>query len=168
MELIWKISVRRATLRYMTTNVLTRDDLPVTTKESVWQRLARIVDARRKFLHMSQEDVLAEGGPSVSWQAKLRHKTETPGVRHKVHLDKLDKVLLWDPGTSMRLLVEDRSSWSDALLEDEELQLVEGRKDRVSAFAAMVEVKLRGLEPDHAEAMMRRIARVMGLPVLGD
>ena len=149
----------------MTTTLLVREGMPMTT-ETTWARLHRIAEARRKFLHLSQADIQASGGPSVAWLTKLRHKTETPGVRHKASLESLDAVLLWDTGTSMRLLTKDRSEWSDEMLADEEFQLIEG-KDRIGAFSFMVEKKLRSLDPKEAEMMIRRVALTMGLPVLG-
>ena len=153
------------TLVCMTTALHVRKDASV-NNETAWARLHRIATARREFLHLSQAQIAAAGGPSVAWQTKLRHKTETPGVRHRAYLESLDAVLLWDTGTSMRLLTQDRSGWSAETLADEEFRLIEG-KDRIGHFAFMVEQRLRSLDPKDSEMMIRRIALTMGLPVVG-
>lgn len=151
----------------MTTVILRQDSAVTTTSESVWGRLHRIAESRRLHLHLTQEGVRAAGGPSVSWQTKLPKKTETPGPRHVEPLRQLDRALQWPDGTSMRLLTEDRTGWSRAVLEDEELSLVEGQ-DEIAHLAFMVDRRLRTLDPPEREQMMRDVGRAIGLPVVGD
>lgn len=153
--------------RVMTTSAPVRNNAAVTSNETVWERLHRIAEARRKHLRLTQPGVHAAGGPSVAWQTKLSHKTEEPSARHIENLAKLDRALRWREGTAWGLITEDRADWSAEVLEDEETDLVSGQ-DRVALFAFMVEQRLRTLEPAAQEQMLRKIARTLGLPVIGD
>lgn len=67
----------------------------------------------------------------------------------------------------MKILTQDRTGWSRAVLDDEEQSLVEGQ-DEIAYFAFMVERRLRTLGPEGAQQLIRRIAPLIGLPVVGD
>jgi hypothetical protein len=150
----------------MTMTACVRNDEPVTSNETVWQRLHRIAEARRKHLRLTQPGVRAAGGPSIAWQAKLPYKTEEPSPRHVEALDNLDKALRWRAGTSWRLLTEDRSGWSEDVLLDEEESLV-NEPDRVALMAFMVEQRLNAVDEVERERLIKAVARTLGLPVLG-
>jgi hypothetical protein len=135
--------------------------------ETTWRRLHRIADARRKHLGYTVAGLAAAGGPSPAWFYKLKDETGDPSVRHRKFLEQLDAALRWRAGTSMSLLVDDRADWDDALLQDEEDSLIHAT-DRIATFAFMVEQRLRVLDPDDADRMMRDLARTLGLPVVGD
>lgn len=157
---------RATTLMCMTTQVRVRNDLPVKT-ETPWERLWRLSEARRKALHLTQAGIQAADGPSVSWMSKLRHKDEEPGPRHAASLEQLDAALRWPAGTSLRVVTENFSTWDPDNLEDFEQDLVNGA-DEIGHFAFMVEQRLRTVNPDEVQALMRKVAKALGLPVVGD
>lgn len=136
--------------------------------ETTWQRLHRIADARRKHLGLTLQGVTAAGGPSDAWFRALKYGEGEPSTRHRKPLAALDRALRWKEGTSLSLLTDDRSGWDEALLSDEEDSLVLAASDRVAIFAFMVEQRLRAVDELDSERMMREIAAVMGLPVVGD
>ena len=149
------------------TATLESDKIRPVQTENPWQRLHRIADARRKHLHLTVDGLRGAGGPSAPWFYKLKYEEGPVSNRHIPFLEKLDAALQWPLGTSAGLLDKDRSDWSAVVLDDEEAQLVE-YQDEVAFFAFMVERRLRTLDPDAREQLMRDIGRMIGLPVLGD
>ena len=92
--------------------------------ETTWQRLYRLVEARREHLGITRNGLKALGGPSSEWVRKLQHEQGRPSTKQAASLRALDTALNWPLGTSWGLLVDDRTGWSADILEDEEAQLV--------------------------------------------
>jgi hypothetical protein len=135
--------------------------------ETTWQRLHRIADARRKILGLTLAGVTAAGGPSDAWFRALKYGEGQPSTRHTKPLAALDSALHWKAGTSLSLLKDDRSTWDEEMLADEEDSLLHAT-DRAATFAFMAEQRLRVVGEEEAERMIREMSRVLGLPVIGD
>jgi hypothetical protein len=149
-----------------TTATAVRQDSPVTT-ENPWGRLTRIAKRRMRSIGMTQPGMAEAGGPSVGWFTKLPHHAGEPSSRQREMLDLLDEALRWPAGTSWDLLTVDRSAWPDFQLADEEEGLV-ALADEFEHFAFIVEKRLRAMDSEGAQDLIRRIKREMGLPVEGD
>ena len=149
------------------TTTICADTISLVTTENPWRRLHRIADARRKHLHLTVDGLRGAGGPSAPWFYKLKNEEGPVSNRHIPFLEKLDVALQWPLGTSVGLLDKDRSGWSKATLEGEELDLVE-HQDEIAFFTLMVERRLRLASPSEREQMMREVGRAIGLPVVGD
>lgn len=139
----------------------TRQNLAVITETS-WQRLHRIVEARRVRLGLTQAGIQVVGGPSRAWLTGLPHLTGEPSTRHVAALTKLDAALQWPDGTSWSLVTKDRSDWSDDLLEDEERELVDETHDEADNFAFVIAARLRAMPEDERREAMRRILDLLG------
>jgi hypothetical protein len=79
----------------------------------------------------------------------------------RMPLRKLDAALGWRQDTSWGLVAEDRSGWSEAVLRDEEEQLME-QVDEAAEFGQIVTIRLRAIPegPERDEAM-RRVLEVL-------
>ena len=135
--------------------------------ESPWERLQRIAKARLRHLGIKQQKLPERGGPSLSWLMKLNENEGPPSGRHTDYLSRLDRALEWPAGTSWSMVNDDRSDWSDDILEDEENSLV-FRRSEVDAFLFMVGLTLRGMPDDERDSAMSDIARRLGKPVVGN
>ena len=130
------------------------------TDETQWERLFRIVERRRKeVLGLTQEGLHVAGAPTPRTVQDLRTRTGEPTHRMRTPLRKLDVALGWPEGTSWGLVADDRSGWSEAILRDEEEQLME-MTDEASRFAKIVEFRLRAIPsgPERDAAMRRALA----------
>ena len=141
--------------------VATRQNLPVIT-ETPWQRLHRIVEARRVRLGLTQAGVQVVGGPSRAWLTALPHLSGEPSTRHAAALAKLDAALQWPDGTSWSLVTKDRSGWPESELDDEERELVEETHDEADNFAFVIAARLRAMPEDERREVMRRILDQLG------
>lgn len=127
-----------------------------------WARLYRIVEERRRRLDLTQAGIQAVGGPSPAWLRKLPHLTGEPTARMAASMADLDRALQWPPGTSWSLVNDDRSDWSEAMLESEEHDLVEPAPDAVDHFAFVIAFRLRAIpEGPEREDAMRRVLAVL-------
>lgn len=144
----------------MTSDVL-RHTFAVTT-ETQWERLFRIVERRRKeVIGISQEGLHLAGAPTPRTLQTYRTMTGEPSFRYRTPLRKLDLALGWPAGTCWSLVAEDRSSWSEEMLTDEEEQLLE-ETDDAAEFAKAVELRLRAFpEGEERDAAMRAVAQVL-------
>lgn len=133
--------------------------------ENAWSRLHRIVKARAKHLGLTMTAVQAVGGPSPAWIHKLPHETGQPSTRHTKSLRDLDRAMRWREGTSWGLLADDRSSWTDEVLRDEEVSLISAA-DRISNAAWLWEQRLRSMPEELADEIIRETFRLAGLPVI--
>jgi len=143
-----------------TTNL--RDTLAVTneTRETQWERLFRIVERRRRdVLGLTQEGLHLAGAPTPRTLQDMRGRTGEPSHRMRLPLRKLDAALGWPEGTAWGLVADDRSDWSEALLSDEEEQLMESA-DEASEIAKVVELRVRAIPrgPERDAAMQRLLA----------
>ena len=127
--------------------------------ETQWERLFRLVERRRKVVGLTQAGIQVAGGPSDRTIQKLRKREGLPTDRERTTLRKLDAALHWPAGTSYGLVAEDRSSWSEALLTDEEEQLME-HVDEADELAYVVATRLRAIPrgPERDAAMRRVLA----------
>lgn len=100
---------------------------------NVWQRLSDLVYARMDHLGLTQTDLEKAGGPSSAWVRKLKGGKGKPSTRHARSLRQLSTALGWDEGTAWSLLTDDRSQWSQAVLDSEEHDLVFGPTVRQSS-----------------------------------
>ena len=132
------------------------------TDESPWARLHRIANARRQRLGLTLAGMESAGGPTGAWLRSLRTTTGAPSLKSAHALAALDEALRWRPGTSWGLVAEDRSGWADALLTDEEAQLVE-EDDEAGHMGTIVAARLRLMAPDDAARAMAEIMRTLGL-----
>jgi len=134
-----------------------RDTLAV-THETQWERLHRIVERRRKeVLGLTQEGLHLAGAPTPRTLQDLRVREGEPTHRMRLPLRKLDAALGWPEGTSWGLVAEDRSEWSEAVLLDEEEQLMETTDDP-ARLAKTVELRLRAFPAgEERDAAMRRV-----------
>ena len=135
-----------------------RDTFAVTTDETQWQRLHRIVERRRRdVLGLTQEGLNLAGAPTPRWVLDLQTREGAPTHRMRTPLRKLDVALGWPEGTSWGLVADDRSGWSEALLLDEEEQLME-TADEASEMAKVVELRLRAIPAgEERDAAMRHV-----------
>jgi len=134
----------------------------VTANETQWERLFRIVERRRKeVLGLSQEGLHIAGAPTPRTLQNMRTRTGEPTHRMRLPLRQLDAALGWRQDTSWGLVAEDRSGWSEAVLLDEEEQLME-QVDEAAEFGLAVTMRLRAIPegPERDEAM-RRVLEVL-------
>lgn len=135
--------------------------------EANWERLIRIAGLRMDHIGVTQVGVQAAGGPSPSWMRKARRLTGPPSRRHRDALDALDLALRWPAGTSWALVGDDRSEWTDELLDAEQFELVE-QEDKAGHFGNLVAHALRRKPDAERDRIMNQIAELMGLPALAD
>ena len=137
-------------------------DTPVVI-ETQWERLHRLIEKRRKALGFTLDGLQAIGAPSPKWVQNLRRMEGPPSDRMRRPMRNLDKALNWPQDTTWGLVMDDRSAWSEELLEDEELSLME-EVDEVDQFVLVAAARLRaipaGAERDEA---MRRVLDVLGV-----
>ena len=128
------------------------------THETQWERLHRIVERRRtEVLGLTQEGLHIAGAPTPRTLQDLRTRTGGPTHRMRLPLRKLDAALGWPEGTSWGLVADDRANWSDAVLLDEEEQLME-ITDEVDQFVKVVEFRLRAIPAgDERDGAMRKV-----------
>jgi len=128
--------------------------------ETPWERLRRLIDLRRTRLDLTLAGINAVGGPSPKWVHKLSSMSGQPTPRMRASLHDLDRALQWPEGTSWSLLADDRSAWSQAVLDDEEQSLIE-LHDQADNFAWVVAVRLRALPESERERKMREILALL-------
>lgn len=140
-----------------------RDTSPVT--ETAWERLFRLVERRRRVVGLTQVGIQAVGGPSDRTIQKFRKRDGMPTDRERTTLLKLDAALHWPAGTSWGLVAEDRSTWSEAVLTDEEEQLMD-MVDEADELALVVAHRLRAIPrgPERDAAMRRVLAALEVTP----
>ena len=144
------------------TTLCASDTVRVT--ETAWERLYRLVELRRAQLDMTLSGLQVVGGPSPKWVQKLRTMTGPPTPRMRASMLDLDRALQWEPGTSWGLVEHDRSDWSEAVLRDEEDQLVNQGPDEADNFGFIVAVRLRAIPAGpERDDVMRRILDVLGV-----
>ena len=136
--------------------------------ESQWERLYRLVEARRSHLGLARNGLQERGGPSTELVRRLKDRQGTPSPRMRRSLDDLDKSLEWTVGTSWSLVTEDRDGWSRETLASEEHELVRGQGDPatetdLSHFGTLVLAALRAMDPERREAAMSGITRLLGI-----
>ena len=142
------------------TTTLARDTS--TVRETPWERLRRLIDARRMRLDLTLAGVNAVGGPSPKWVHKLTTLEGAPTPRMAASLHDLDRALQWPEGTSWSLVADDRSTWSQELLDDEEVSLLEV-KDDSDHFAYVVATRLRAMPREDRDRAMLEILAVLGI-----
>jgi hypothetical protein len=127
--------------------------------ETQWERLHRLIERRRKVLGLTLEGIQVVGGPSPRWVQKLRNIEGQPTDRQRRPMRDLDRVLHWPLDTTWGLVFDDRSSWSDDILRDEEEQLME-MVDEVDELLLVVGERLRGIAAgsERDDAMRRVLA----------
>lgn len=77
----------------------------MTAPEAGWARLARALDEQRRHLGMTRDQVTAAGGPSDAWQRRLRWRDgESPTVRERRILPRLDRAVRWPEGKAFAIL----------------------------------------------------------------
>lgn len=141
--------------------VIDRHTWPVTdTRETPWTRLYRLVEARRVALDLTQAGIQAVGGPSPAYLRKLPNFTGPPTPRMRASLLDLDRALEWPDGTCWSLVNDDRSTWSNDLLQDEEASLLE-RQDEASHFGYVVAARLRAIPVAERDDVMRAILALL-------
>lgn len=128
--------------------------------ETQWERLYRIVDARRTRLGFTLAGIQAIGGPSSKWIQRLRTTTGAPTSRMRRSMLDLDRALQWREGTTWGLVADDRSGWSKEVLEDEEEQLLELR-DEADHFGFVVAARLRAIPMEERTEVMRHILELL-------
>ena len=125
--------------------------------ETQWERLHRLVRRRSKVLGLTQDGIQAVGGPSPRWVQKLRDGSGEPTERMRTPMRKLDAALRWPRDTTWGLVAHDRSEWSDAVLRDEEEQLMD-LVDEADEFVMVVAARLRAIPAGaRRDEVMRRI-----------
>lgn len=72
--------------------------------EPDFDRFARFVKARRAVLNLAQDQTQMIGGPSDTTFSKIENKTWRPG--RTATLKKVDRGLMWEEGSSARILWE--------------------------------------------------------------
>lgn len=117
----------------------------VRVNETAWERLYRLVELRRAQLDLTLSGLQVVGGPSPKWVQKLRNLSGPPTPRMRASMLDLDRALQWEPGTSWGLIEHDRSEWSEAILRDEEEQLVHAGPDEADNFGFIVATRLRAI-----------------------
>lgn len=129
--------------------------------ETQWERLYRLIQRRRKILGFTLEGIQAIGGPSPRWIQKLKSMEGEPTDRMRRPMRNLDKAMNWPQDTAWGLVTDDRSSWSDVILQDEEESLMD-RVDEAEQFAFVVAARLRAVpEGARRDELMRRILEVL-------
>jgi hypothetical protein len=136
----------------------------VRVNETAWERLYRLVELRRAKLDLTLSGLQVVGGPSPKWVQKLRTLSGPPTSRMRASLLDLDRALQWQPGTSWGLVEHDRSQWTEAVLQDEEEQLLEVGPDEADNFGFIVATRLRAIPAGpERDAVMRRILDALGV-----
>lgn len=130
--------------------------------ETAWERLYRLVELRRARLGLTLPGVQAVGGPSPKWVQKLRVTTGEPTPRMRLSMLDLDRALQWPEGTTWGLVSDDRSGWSQAILDDEEAQLLDQR-DEADHFSYVVAARLRAIPEAQRTEVMRAILDLLDL-----
>ena len=133
-----------------------------TVTETPWERLRRLIDARRMRLDLTLAGVNAVGGPSPKWVHKLTSLEGPPTQRMAASLHDLDRALQWPEGTSWSLVADDRSTWSQELLDDEEASLLEV-KDDSDHFAYVVATRLCAMPREDRDRAMLEILALLGI-----
>jgi len=133
-----------------------------TVIETPWERLRRLIDARRTRLDLTLAGINAVGGPSPKWVHKLTTLEGPPTPRMAASLHDLDRALQWPEGTSWSLVADDRSTWAQAILDDEEASLLEVRDDS-DHFAYVVATRLRAMPREERDRVMLEILGVLGI-----
>lgn len=136
-------------------------------KETPWERLHRIAEARRQHLGMSRADMKAKGGPSSESVRKLKFYEGPPSIRQAPTLRDLDEVLKWPLGTAWGLVADGREGWATELLDDEEQLCIYGDEDKGTApdqrhFETVLHATLREMPADERERAMAEILKVLG------
>lgn len=136
--------------------------------ETSWQRLYRLIEARREQLGITRSGLNALGAPSSEWVRKLQNEEGRPRMKQAGALRSLDGALGWPSGTAWGLVNDDRSTWAPGLLEDEEHQLVygdalRGVEQEIRDFQTIVAARLRMLPEVEAHATMRKILGDLGI-----
>lgn len=142
----------------MTTDTL-RHTFAVTQqkRETQWERLFRLVERRRKdVLGLTQEGLHVAGAPTPRTVQDLRTRTGEPTHRMRTPLRKLDIALGWPEGTCWGLVADDRSSWSEDVLLDEEEALMD-LTDDADQLGKIVVLRVRAIPagPKRDAAMQR-------------
>ena len=131
--------------------------------ETQWERLYRLIQRRRKILGFTLEGIQAIGGPSPRWIQKLKSMEGEPSDRMRRPMRNLDSALNWPQDTAWGLVTDDRSSWSDVILQDEEESLMD-RVDEAEQFAFVIAARLRAVpEGARRDELMRRILAVLDI-----
>ena len=130
--------------------------------ETPWERLRRLIDLRRSRLDLTLAGINAVGGPSPKWVHKLTTMSGTPTPRMRASLHDLDRALQWPDGTSWSLVADDRSSWSEVVLQDEEQSLLEVR-DEADHFGWLIAARLRALPEHERHDKMRQLLHVLDM-----
>jgi hypothetical protein len=130
--------------------------------ENPWHRLHRLAEARRTVLDITLTTLQAQGGPSPKWVHNLLTQEGAPTPRQARKLAALDRVLHWPAGTSWGLVADDRSTWSQDLLDDEERTLVHEQTDEVDAFTYNLNFRLRAFAEHERTRIMRAILALVG------
>ena len=133
-----------------------------TVIETPWERLRRLIDARRTRLDLTLAGINAVGGPSPKWVHNLTTLEGPPTPRMAASLHDLDRALQWPEGTSWSLVADDRSTWSQELLDDEEASLLEV-KDDSDHFAYVVATRLRAMPREDRDRAMLEILALLGI-----
>lgn len=136
--------------------------------ESQWERLYRLVEARRSHLGLARNGLQERGGPSSETVRGLKDRQGVPSPRMRRSMDDLDRALEWSRGTSWSLITDDRSDWSRESLASEEHELVRGQGEPtdeadMANFTTTVRTKLRAMPADQREAAMTQILRLLGI-----
>ena len=136
--------------------------------ETTWQRLYRLIEARREQLGITRSGLNALGAPSSEWVRKLQNEEGKPRMKQAGALRSLDGALGWPSGTAWGLVNDDRTGWAQDVLEDEEHQLVygdalKGVEQEIRDFQTIVAARLRMLPEDEAHATMRKVLADLGI-----
>lgn len=137
-----------------------RDTAGVT--ETPWERLRRLIDLRRTRLDLTLAGIDEIGGPSPKWVHKLTTLDGPPTPRMRASLQDLDRALQWPDGTSWGIVAEDRSTWDEAMLRDEDAALLEVR-DEADHFGWLVAARIRAWPADDRDRVMREVSRFLGM-----
>lgn len=129
--------------------------------ETPWERLRRLIDLRRARLDLTLAGIDAIGGPSPKWVHKLTTLEGPPTPRMRASLHDLDRALQWPDETSWGLVTVDRSTWTEAMLADEEAALLEVR-DEADHFGWLVAARLRALPEADRDRVMAEVLRFLG------
>lgn len=135
--------------------------------ETPWERLYRLIEARRQQLGLARSGLNALGGPSSEWVRQLQYETGKPSTKRANAMRSLDRVLGWDSGTAWGLVNDDRAKWSEDALRDEELRLIymddmQGLEEEIRTFQTAVAARLRNMPKVEAEAAMRKVFAILG------
>jgi transcriptional regulator with XRE-family HTH domain len=116
-------------------------------KPEDWARLAAQVKQRRVALRMTQPQVHAAGGPSVSFISRLEKSRSTS--YEEIALARLEEVLGWRQGSI------------HAILRGEDPQLLAGQTQRRPAVNPDIEELIEAL-PEDEKSVGRQILMAMG------